>query len=118
MAEASRRQQEKLAGLEASLADRRCRRGECARQRHELAPRLEQGRRLAQAKEQGRWWTMSWWRAVLRKDLPARLAELDALRQQIDSDLTALDQEIVQLDSDRQQAEQAFATQRRQWIDI
>ncbi len=67
---------------------------------------------LVQAKQQGRWWTLAWWRATFRGNTASRCAELEDARQQIQTSLDALQEQIRSLNLEREQAESNFQEQR------
>ncbi len=46
---------------------------------------LEELRPLAEAKQQGRWWTAAWWRATWRGHVVEKMAELASRRQALEN---------------------------------
>lgn len=79
------RLQQPSAGASDDLSGRFEQRG---RDLAELQPRRDDIRDLLACK--GRWWTPTWWRGLLRGNLAAELATLEATAQQIRADLDAI----------------------------
>jgi hypothetical protein len=52
---------------------------------------------LAAAKQQGRWWSGAWWRALFKGDVAGRLTELAKQRQQAQTGLDALQKHLLDL---------------------
>ncbi len=52
---------------------------------------------LAEAKQQGRWWSPTWWKATFKGGAIARQAELQAQRAQQQAAFAAADQRIAEL---------------------
>jgi hypothetical protein len=63
-----------------------CRAGQ-QKERDALQVQIDQVRPLAEAKQHGRWWTGTWWRATFAGNAAQRLAELESQRQRLDSQL-------------------------------
>jgi hypothetical protein len=53
-------------------------------------------RPLAEAKQQGRWWSPAWWKATFKGAAVARQAELQAKRQEQEAALAAAEQRIAE----------------------
>jgi hypothetical protein len=84
----------------ASARDAAAFEGEREQQRAKLAEADQQiavVQPLAAAKEQGRWWSPTWWKATLKGDVVGRLAQLQAQRQQLQSAVTTLDARLKEV---------------------
>ena len=51
----------------------------------EIHQAIQALRPLVEAKQRGRWWTFTWWQAVLRGQVAARLAELEGRQQALEA---------------------------------
>jgi hypothetical protein len=114
--ECTRAHQEAEAQREAELTEVN---GQIEERRREMAgrePELEAQRPLAQAKQQGRWWTGRWWRATFRGNVVQRLAELEGLQKRAGEAASCLGEKIRQLGQDRAAAVEAFRAERERLI--
>lgn len=66
-------------------------------------------RPLALAKQAGRWWTLAWWRATLRGQVPARFAEVERKYQEALQARAALEQQLQNLEALAAQLEHEHA---------
>jgi hypothetical protein len=80
-------------------------RAECAA----LGAQLEA---MLQARQQRRWWTATWWRALFRGIRSTQMPALQERKRQLGVALEALDQEIQTLHKRRDQAAEDFRTER------
>jgi hypothetical protein len=68
---------------------------------------------LAQAKQQGRWWSGAWWRATIHgKSILARWTQGQEHRQQLQADLDALHEQMAGLTRLREETENLFASKK------
>jgi predicted nucleic acid-binding Zn-ribbon protein len=74
----------------------------------DLAAQMEAIRPLAQAKRNGRWWSLAWWRATLRGGLPQRLATLEAEYAKAAADLADVQSKTEAINRQLQQEEVSF----------
>jgi hypothetical protein len=78
---------------------------------------IEQLAPLAEARQGGRWWTGSWWKARLKGDVGPQLEQVRGQAQQIDERLGSLRREADELAERRRQAEHDSAEQRRRLVE-
>jgi hypothetical protein len=82
-----------------------------------LAPQLNELRPLAEAKQSGKWWTGTWWKATFAGNTSVRLTELDARRQEIETALNKIEEETHALDQEQAKAEQTARDERQRLVD-
>jgi hypothetical protein len=87
------------------LADRR-------RERDALQAQLESLRPLAAAKEQGRWWSLRFWKATFKGEVPGKVAALEAQEKAAEEALQSLEQEIQALAHQRREIESKYQAER------
>jgi hypothetical protein len=63
-----------------------------ARELEDVDREIQKLRPWAEAKQQGRWWTLGWWRATFRGQVTARISELDGRRHALATRLLELQQ--------------------------
>jgi hypothetical protein len=97
----------RLADATSALEARRAAR---QKERDGLQVQIDEVRPFAEAKQQGRWWTSTWWRASFAGNAAQRLTELEGQRQQIDNDLSAAETEARQHAADLARAEDEHRT--------
>jgi hypothetical protein len=117
LAACARTHQEALDRMDAAAVALQSRRAEQQRQADSLAAELDQWRPLAEAKQAGKWWTGTWWKATFTGNAPEHLTELQARRQAVETVLAAIAEEEQGLDRERQQAAQTYQTERQRSID-
>jgi hypothetical protein len=86
-----------LEGVNSALALAKQKRAAAEQEIAALSGQVESLKPLAQAKNQGRWWSLSWWRAAFRGDVARRLADLQAQLQAAPANLRAREQEAADL---------------------
>ncbi len=73
-----------------------------------LRLKLEKARRLAEAKQMGRWWTLAWWCALFAGDVKSRRESLETESQSVQAELAATAGEIQVRERERQECDQQF----------
>jgi hypothetical protein len=99
-----------LAGVRSSIDRVDAERRQCEGELQQLQP-------LAEARQGGKWWTGSWWRARLHGDVQPRVEELKKQDEQIAERLQSLKREADELGQRRSQAERDLDERRRRLID-
>ncbi|MBL8792677.1 MAG: AAA family ATPase, partial [Planctomycetia bacterium] len=98
------------------IDEKRAELGQQAAEREKQAEELEQQLTalvpFAQARQQGRWWSWTWWQAASQGDVVGKLTELETRKQQLARDRAALTESHRQLDDELAAAEQGFRTRR------
>jgi hypothetical protein len=90
-----------------------------SRKRHQaLHADLESMRPVIEAKEHGRWWTSSWWRATLRPQLLTRWSELDSEGRQVEAQMNALSEQAAALEHQRQQIDLQFRQEKSRLMEL
>ena len=69
-------------------------------------------RPLAEAKQQGRWWSALWWKATFQGNVVERVAELEKQKQTLDAALAKMEQDQQGLQQQRAETEQKFQSER------
>jgi hypothetical protein len=78
---------------------------------------IEALRPLADAKLAGRWWSLAWWRAIFRGQVPARLAELVGRRQALETTLQECSRNQIENRDRCQRLHDQFQVARAQLLD-
>ncbi len=112
-----RRAAEKVAQVETCLAGVRSEIDRLVGEQQQCDSEMGQLLPLIEARQGGKWWTGSWWRAVFRGDAQPRLEQLRAQGQQIAERLQSLRRESDELAGRRRQAEHDRDEQRRALIE-
>ena len=105
---ASQTHRENLRRLDDALANLRSRIEEKRQDQAKLAPRLDHDRFLAEAKQNGRWWTGAWWRATFHGGAVAELSETEGQWQTIQGDLDRFEEELQRSDRGTRPGRQDF----------
>jgi len=82
-----------------------------------LKPEIESLLPLAEAKQQGRWWTQTWWQATLSRKGVEQLNHLKVRQEEISAALAELEKERERLGEERETVEQAFLAVRERHCD-
>lgn len=112
-----RTDQEAMTRVDAGLTDAAKQQTQQRQERTTVAGELAALRPLAQAKQQGRWWSPLWWQATFRGDVVSRVAELDKQQQTLDAALAKLEQDHQTLTRQRADAAAAFQRQHAAIVD-
>lgn len=86
-------------------------------ERRPLTDEYESLRPLVEAKREGRWLTLSWWKAVIHGKQLERAAELEKLLADLGQRETALKERLRQLEDELPEIETRFANERQTLID-
>src|SRR5262245_6559625 len=95
----------RLARLEAESVEMQKRRAEAEGQRTEARTRLGTMRHLVEARQSGRWWTGSFWKARFDKGLTAKVAEQESMHDRAEAALGELNGQERTLNMERERAE-------------
>lgn len=108
-----------LAARTSALADIQHRRDEQQRQASQAKQQLDQLhkemaelRPLVEAKQQGRWWTWTWWQAGCQGNVVARMNDLQAAKQNQENLLAEIGAQLRHLDEAQVEAEKKFLAAR------
>lgn len=108
--------EEQLAKIEVRLQEIAARRQALLQEVNDGTPRLQQARHVAQTRQQGRWWTVDWWRAGFQGALVAELPSLEARAKKYQDERDALEQESNTLAANRKKIESDFQNERAQRV--
>lgn len=108
VAAASQAKQIQLEQIDRQLAELRRQLPECRQPLVGLTKGVSELRPLADAKQAGRWWTPTWWKATFAGNVIARMKELEYKLAAQQSQVNALEESIRQQETLRDQAEQTF----------
>jgi hypothetical protein len=99
-----------LAGVQSRIDRLLVEQGQCEGELRQLLPLLE-------ARQGGKWWTGSWWRATFQGDVQPRVEQLRAQAEQLAERLQSLQREAEELTERRREAERNLTQQRRELIE-
>jgi hypothetical protein len=116
LAAGARAYQETLTRIDAAVADHHRLLADRRRELAEREPALQALRPLALAKEKGRWWTWTWWRATFRGNVRGRLAALEDQHKAVRLHLAELEDQLRHHDEERTSAKEAFRSGRTQLL--
>src|SRR5262249_33077349 len=77
-----------------------------------LKEQIEAIRPLAEAKQKGRWWSPTWWKATFRGDVLGKLAALETQEDTVKQALATLKQEMQALAHQGREAESKYQADR------
>jgi hypothetical protein len=100
-----------LARLADDLAKAEARFAEVAQEEQALKAQLDGLRPLAEARQHGHWWSVSWWRS-LSGDVVARAEELDAKRRHAADEMEALGRQKQGILAEQERAKERYASER------
>jgi hypothetical protein len=83
----------------------------------EVTAKLATLRPFAQVKDRRQWWTVTWWRATLRRDWRDLYEDAETTRQNTEDQLDRSRNRIAEVHRRRQQADEAFENERGQIIE-
>lgn len=106
----------KLAHLEAIATERGARMAEQDQERAKLAAQADATRPLAEARQQGRWWSPTWWRAWFQGIGATQMAEQEDRLELLRKSLRELETETHQLSEQKEQLERTCQVEAEQLL--
>jgi hypothetical protein len=83
----------------------------------EVGERLARLRPLAEAKERGRWWTATWWRATFSQVWKDQYREAENIRDRLEDNVERARSRLAELDTQKEELTSAFERNCRQLAD-
>jgi len=108
LATCERNHQEALSQIDKMLAELNGQLEDCRKQREGVHSAQSAMQPLVEAKNSGRWWSVSWWQATFRQNLAEDWLELSSKVEQVEAELVELQGRIHLLQKQRENAQQKW----------